>query len=79
MMKPKRSLDCNDLSMVLIQAIVNEISVPLCHIYNLSFSSGIFPESQKVSKGLPIFKGGDPLSLDNYRVVNIIDHFSKIQ
>ena len=78
-MKPKRSLDCNDLSMVLIQAIASEISVPLCHIYNLSFSSGIFPESQKVSKGIPIFKGGDPLSLDNYRVVNIIDHFSKIQ
>ena len=78
-MKPKRSLDCNDLSMVLIQSVAQEISIPLCHIFNLSFSAGIFPENQKVSKGIPIFKGGDPLSLDNFRIISIIDNFSKIQ
>ena len=78
-MKPKTALDDNMLSMKLIRAVAEEISVPLCHIFNLSFSQGIFPDSQKISKSIPIYKGGDSTSLDNYRLVAIINHFSKIQ
>ena len=78
-MKAKTALDNNNLSMKLIRAVAQEISVPLCHIFNLSFSQGIFPDSQKISKSIPIHKGGDSTSLDNFRLVSIISHFSKIQ
>lgn len=44
----------------------------------MSFNSGIFPEVLKTGKVLPVFKKGDPLSVDNYRPVTISSSISKI-
>jgi hypothetical protein len=76
--KPKPSLDCNEVSMKLLHKVAGPVSIPLSHIYNLSVSEGKFPEKMKLSRAIPIFKSGNPSDIDNYRLVVLIDSFSKV-
>ena len=76
--KPKMGHDDNMISMRTLHDVAIAISKPLTHIFNLSTDQGIFPDSMKVSRGIPIFKKGCPFSLKNYRVVAMINSFSKI-
>lgn len=75
--KPKKTTDVNGISMFLLNIVADHIALPLSHIFNLSISSGVFPEGLKISKTIPIFKSGNPSNTDNYRGVSIIDQFSK--
>ena len=77
-LKSKASKDVNGLSTNFLQFIVDEISIPLSHIFNLMIETGIFPERLKTSRVVPIFKGGDHLDVNNYRGVSLIDNLSKI-
>ena len=76
--KPKLGKDDNDLSMRLLHDVAPAIAKPLCHIFNKSLESGIFPKNMKVSRCVPIFKNGSPFDLDNFRGVVMINSFSKI-
>ena len=51
---------------------------PLTHIFNLSLSSGIFPNSLKIAKIVPIHKKDDPSLIENYRPISILPAISKI-
>ena len=53
-------------------------SDPLCRIFNLSLSKGVFPDKLKVAKVTPIFKSGDPAELINYRPILVLSCLSKI-
>ena len=61
------------------------VSVALFQIYcqltyiiiNLSISQGIFPDSMKIAKVVPIFKQGSRLSCDNYQPILILSTWSK--
>lgn len=76
--KPKLSTDVNGLSMRFISSIIHEIKRPLTHIFNTSISTGTFPNLLKTSKCIPIFKGkGDKTLVENYRLVSLVDNFSK--
>ena len=50
----------------------------LSHLCNLSFSSGVFPNSLKVAKVFPLFKNGDRKLISNYRPISLLNAFSKI-
>lgn len=76
--KPKLGHDDNMLSMRTIHDVASAICKPLTHIFNLSIETGTFPEGMKTSRGIPIYKKGSPFSLSNYRVVAMINSFSKI-
>ena len=76
--KPKHSKDCDDISMYVISKVIVSIAKPLAHIFNLSFSCGIFPDHMKIAKIIPIFKNGQKTEFTNYRPISILSQFSKI-
>ena len=41
-------------------------------------NSGVFPESMKTAKVIPLFKSGSRSCLDNYRPISLLPCFSKI-
>lgn len=75
--KPKSSGDLNDVSMKLLICCAANICRPLCHIYNISFSTGKFPNLMKISKCVIIYKSGPLSSIESFRGVNMINSFSK--
>ena len=52
--------------------------MPLVHIINLSFETGILPEHLKISRTIPIFKAGSTINLSNYRPISCLPTISKI-
>ena len=51
---------------------------PLCKLINHSFPTGIFPDAVKISKVIPIHKGGSTQDVNNYRPISLLSIFSKI-
>ena len=62
----------------IIKASADFLISPLLHIFNLSLSEGIVPTPMKRANVTPIFKGGDPRELGNYRPISVLTAFSKI-
>lgn len=54
------------------------ILIPLVHIINLIFSTGIVPSLFKISVVTPIFKKGSKTDIINYRPISVITTFAKI-
>ena len=63
--------------MSIIKKFINILAEPLSHIFNLSFTSGIFPDDMKIARVIPLFKAGDRVIFSNYRPVSILPGFSK--
>ena len=55
-----------------------EISIPLEKLINLSFETGIFPDTLKLASIIPVFKKGDLLQCNNYRPISLTSNISKI-
>ena len=73
-----KSPDAFGISTKYIKIINSDISNHLAAIFNLSFSSGVYPDALKMAIVTPIFKGGSKLEISNYRPVSILPIFSKI-
>ncbi len=52
--KPKDSMDYDDISMWVLSRIAPHVVKPHVHIFNLSFSTGIFPSEMKIAKVIPL-------------------------
>ena len=76
--KSKTSTGHDGLSNKIIKHIIPAIVIPLTHIFNQSFSTGIFPDIYKIAKVVPIFKSGDKHNPSNYRPISLLPAFSKI-
>ncbi len=64
-MKSNKSSGYDGINAKIIKIIAKEISKPLTHIFNLSFSSGI-PDNLKVALITPIFKSNEDNKFENY-------------
>ena len=64
--------------MKLIKLCKAELAPILAHINNQSLLDGIFPDSLKIAKVIPIFKSGNSDLVSNYRPISILSVFSKI-
>ena len=63
----------------IMKYIKQSIKLPLKHISNLFFQTGIFPAELKIANVVPIFKSGDETIFVNYRPVSVLSgFFSKI-
>ena len=47
-------------------------------IFNLSINTGVYPNSLKIAKVIPIFKSGSKTSVNNYRPISILSTINKI-
>jgi len=77
-LKSKSSVDIEGLTVKLLKEVAIEISKPLSHIFSRSFSLGIFPDKLKISRIVPVFKGGSADLCDNYRPIALLSQISKI-
>ena len=68
----------DDLKSSMIKHIKESITVPLVHICNRSFVTGIFPSELKIANVVPIYKSGDEIMFSNYRLVSVLPVFSKL-
>ena len=55
----------DNISMKIIHQSFQNIAQPLVTIINTSLSTGVFPESLKIAKVIPVFKADDPTLLKN--------------
>jgi hypothetical protein len=72
------SFDAEGVSTKMVKFIGSEISFPLSHIFNLSLSTGIFPNKLKLCRVIPIFKSGNSSECDNYRPISLLSSISKL-
>jgi hypothetical protein len=56
----------------------NYILKPLSYLVNLSFCIGIFPDTFKTAKVIPIHKNGARDKIENYRPISLLSNISKI-
>ena len=56
----------------------NDVSIVLANLFNLSFSTGVFPDILKTSSVLPLFKKGSRLDCGNYRPISLLSNISKL-
>ena len=61
-----------------IKACAEELTYPLCIIYNKSLKTGIFPTTWKTAHIVPIHKSGDKSKCENYRPISLLSCFAKL-
>ena len=69
---PMKSSGMDELSSKLCKDAFLVLSEQLAHIFNSSLVTGCFPDKWKIAKILPLFKGGDRESVNNYRPVSLL-------
>ena len=64
--KPNKSPGFDDISSDVVKFVFDALVQPIKHIFDLSLTTGIFPDKLKVAKITPIFKSGDKELVSNY-------------
>ena len=77
-LKSKLSTGHDAIRTKLLKEIIDTICMPLTHIINLSFETGIVPDQLKIAKVVPIYKASDNTSLNNYRPISLLPASSKL-
>ena len=66
----------NSIPTVVLKHLNSEISIILADLFNLSFSTGVFPDILKISSVSPLFKKDSKLACGNYRAHKKVDTFN---
>ena len=77
-MKNSRTSGDDEISSVILKAIINFILEPLAYCVNLSLFYGIVPKLAKTARIIPIYKSGDKNDINNYRPISILPTLSKV-
>ena len=72
------SVGHDSIPLKLIRQCKSELAEILSDINNHAIAEGVFPDSLKIAKVIPVFKAGDLKSVTNYRPISILSIFSKI-
>jgi hypothetical protein len=61
-----------------VKFLQNHLSLPMCHLINRMFLTGIYPDIFKTAIVIPINKSGKKNDISDYRPVSILNSFNKI-
>ena len=75
---PNKGSGPSSIPLKMLKTVADLIVIPLCHIINLSFTTGVFPTILKIAKVLPLHKGGSTLDPNNFRPISLLSIFDKI-
>ena len=73
-----RAIGNDGLLSEILKSNATLICQQLTHIFNLSFTQGVFPKLLKRYVVVPIYKGGCHLDPSNYRPISILTIFSNL-
>lgn len=76
--KNETSCGNDGISNRLIKSLKIALISPLTKLFNLSQKTGIFPESLKKAKIVPIYKTNDVNEYSNYRPISLLSSISKL-
>ena len=68
----------SDLSPIVLKIFRGKLSPTLAKIFNNCMYSGLFPDSLKIARVIPLFKSGDRNDITNYRPISLLPVISKI-
>ena len=77
-MQTNKALSPNSILTKTLKMSQQIIAKPLVHLFNLSFSTWVFPDLLKIANVIPIFKKGDSQDYNNYRPVSLVSNLSKL-
>ncbi len=69
-LRPLKGVGPDGIPQFLVKGCILILAPFLAHIYNLSFSSGVFPSLWKEAVVFPVFKSGSRLEITNYRPIS---------
>lgn len=69
---------CDGINIKLLKLIIEHILPSLTHIFNFSFSSGVFPDIWKHARIRPLAKVMTPTGVGDYRPISILPALSKV-
>ena len=61
----------------ILSVLADELSVPVCALFNQCLQHGTVPEFFKETHVCPILKGGDPAVPSNYRPISLLSNLDK--
>ena len=73
-----KSVGPNSIPTKILKLLKNDISSQLSEIFNISFSSGIFPSILKTAKVIPIYKKDSKIDFSIYRPISLLSNIEKI-
>lgn len=76
--KNQSSAGYDEIDIRIVKKAIHIICFPLCNIFNLMLTTGIFPDKLKIARVVPIFKSGSHTDLSNYRPISVLPVFSKV-
>ena len=77
-MNSNKSQGPNGIPTKILKLLKEDISYTLANLFNLSFSSGVFPSILKTAKVIPVHKKLSKLVCSNYRPISILSNLDKI-
>ena len=77
-LNPKKATGPNSIPSDILNLLKKDISYPLSIIFNISFSTGSYPDLLKIAKTIPIYKKGSKLLISNYRPISLLSNLNKI-
>ncbi len=77
-LKNSKSPDIYGISCNTLKFVINDIASPLSSAINNCLKQGVFPDSLKIARTVPVYKKGSADDIKNYRPISVLPVLSKV-